>query len=394
MKKDEQYKRLILREIYYANTLSATELSERIGKSLPLTIRTVNHLVKENILEPSGYAPSSGGRRPITYTINKKALYILSVSMDQLVTRISMMDLTNSHVGGIVKHELPLKNNPAALKTLAAILVDAIEKSGINRSRILGIGIGMPGFIDGIRGENYSFPMQDGTEQQSIVEYLSAAAGLPVHIDNDSSLIALAEYRFGNARKAANSMVVNIGWGVGLGMILNGSLFRGNNGFAGEFSHIPLFNNNKLCSCGKSGCLETETSLLVLIDKAVKGLADGKISSLQDNFPTGEIEKDCEIIMDAAARGDKFCIELIREIGYHIGRGVAILIHLLNPRSIVLSGRGSLAGRLWLAPVQMALNEHCIPRLATQTAVEVSELGYDAELLGSAALVMENYATP
>lgn len=394
MKKDEQYKRLILREIYYANTLSATELSERIGKSLPLTIRTVNHLVKEKVLEPSGYAPSSGGRRPITYTINKKALYILSVSMDQLVTRISLMDLTNSHVGGINRHELPLKNNPAALKTLAALLVGAITQSGIDSGRILGIGIGMPGFIDGMRGENYSFPMQDGTEQQTIVEYLATATGLPVHIDNDSSLIALAEYRFGNARKAANSMVVNIGWGVGLGMILNGSLFRGNNGFAGEFSHIPLFNNNKLCSCGKSGCLETETSLLVLIDKAVKGLHDGKISSLQGNFPTGEIEKDCEIIMDAAAQGDKFCIELIREIGYHIGRGVAILIHLLNPRSVVLSGRGSLAGRLWLAPVQLALNEHCIPRLATHTVVEVSDLGYDAELLGSAALVMENYATP
>ncbi len=394
MKKDEQYKRLILREIYYANTLSATELSDRIGKSLPLTIRTVNHLVKEKILEPSGYAPSSGGRRPITYTINRKALYILSVSMDQLVTRISLMDLTNSHVGGIGRHELPLKNNPAALKVLATLLADAVNQSGIDRSRILGIGIGMPGFIDGMRGENYSFPMQDGTEQQTIVEYLATATGLPVHIDNDSSLIALAEYKFGIARKAANSMVVNIGWGVGLGMILNGSLFRGNNGFAGEFSHIPLFNNNKLCSCGKSGCLETETSLLVLIDKAVKGLQDGKISSLQGHFPTGEIEKDAESIMEAAAAGDKFCIELIREIGYHIGRGVAILIHLLNPRSIVLSGRGSLAGRLWLAPVQQALNEHCIPRLATQTAVEVSGLGYEAELLGSAALVMENYATP
>ncbi|WP_341842892.1 ROK family protein [Chitinophaga caseinilytica] len=394
MKKDEQYKRLILREIYYANTLSATELSERIGKSLPLTIRTVNHLVKEKVLEPSGYAPSSGGRRPITYTINKKALYILSVSMDQLVTRISLMDLTNSHVGGINRHELPLKNNPAALKTLASLLVDAIDLSKIDRGRILGIGIGMPGFIDGMRGENYSFPMQDGTEQQTIVEYLATATGLPVHIDNDSSLIALAEYRFGNARKAANSMVVNIGWGVGLGMILNGSLFRGNNGFAGEFSHIPLFNNNKLCSCGKSGCLETETSLLVLIDKAVKGLRNGETSSLQGHFPTGEIEKDCEMIMDAAASGDKFCIELIKDIGYHIGRGVAILIHLLNPRSVVLSGRGSLAGKLWLAPVQQALNEHCIPRLATQTVVDVSTLGYDAELLGSAALVMENYATP
>ncbi len=390
MKKDEQYKRLILREFYYSNILSATELSERIGKSLPLIIRTVNNLVKEKILQESGYAPSSGGRRPIIYTINKKALYILSVSMDQLVTRISLMDLENRHVKGIEKFELPLKNNPDVLKKLAKKLLGVIKESGISKSKIIGIGIGMPGFIDVKKGVNYSFPqMSNGAG--TIVEYLSAATRLPVYIDNDSSVIALAEYRFGNAQQKLNSMVINIGWGVGLGMILNGRLFRGNNGFAGEFSHIPLFNNNKLCSCGKSGCLETETSLLVLLEKAAEGLKAGKISSLPKHFPTGDIEKDCESIVEAATRGDKFCVELLAQIAYNIGRGMAILIHILNPQSVVLSGRGSLAGKLWMAPVQQALNEHCIPRLADHTEVEVSKLGYEAELIGSAALVMENY---
>ncbi|AWO00642.1 sugar kinase [Chitinophaga alhagiae] len=390
MKKDEQYKRLILREFYYSNILSATELSERIGKSLPLIIRTVNNLVKEKILQESGYAPSSGGRRPIIYTINKKALYILSVSMDQLVTRISLMDLENRHVRGIERFELPLKNNPDVLKKLAKKLLEVIKESGISKSKIIGIGIGMPGFIDVEKGVNYSFPlMSNGTG--TIVEYLSTATKLPVYIDNDSSVIALAEYRFGNAQQKLNSMVINIGWGVGLGMILNGRLFRGNNGFAGEFSHIPLFNNNKLCSCGKSGCLETETSMLVLLEKAAEGLKAGKISSLPKHFPTGDIEKDCESIVEAATRGDKFCVELLAQIAYNIGRGMAILIHILNPQSVILSGRGSLAGKLWMAPVQQALNEHCIPRLADHTEVEVSKLGYEAELIGSAALVMENY---
>ncbi|RPE12492.1 ROK family protein [Chitinophaga lutea] len=390
MKKYEQYKRLILREFYYTNILSATELSERIGKSLPLIIRTVNNLVKENILQESGYAPSSGGRRPIIYTINKKALYILSVSMDQLVTRVSLMDLENRHITGIEKFELPLKDNPDVLQNLSRKLLEVVKRSGVSKSKIAGIGIGMPGFIDVEKGMNYSFPMQDGSGQ-TIVEYLSEATRLPVYIDNDSSVIALAEYRFGNAQQKNNSMVINIGWGVGLGMILNGQLFRGNNGFAGEFSHLPLFNNNKLCSCGKSGCLETETSLLVLLEKAAAGVKAGKTTALPKHFPDGDIEKDCERIMQAAAKGDKFCVELLAAIGYNIGRGIAILIHLLNPQSVILSGRGSLAGKLWMAPVQQALNEHCIPRLADNTAVEVSQLGYEAELIGSAALVMENY---
>lgn len=390
MKKDEHYKRLVLRELYYSKVLSAPELSERIGKSLPLVIRTLSNLTDEDILQDSGYAPSSGGRRAATYTVNKDALFILSVSMDQLVTRISMMNMDNRHMVGIKQIELPLKDNPGVPAELARQLNEVITQSGISRKQIIGIGIGMPGFIDVRKGINHSFPLLQ-SDNGTIVEYLSAATGLPVCIDNDSSVVALAEYHFGAARGHRNAMVVNVGWGVGLGMMLEGQLFRGDNGFAGEFSHIPLFNNNKLCSCGKSGCLETEASLLVLLEKTVEGLRAGRLSVLNGNFPSGHSETDVERILEAAGKGDKFCVELLAAIGYNIGRGIAILIHILNPRSVVLSGRGSLAGKLWTAPVQQALNEHCIPRLMNYTTIEVSQLGYEAELLGAAALVMENY---
>jgi predicted NBD/HSP70 family sugar kinase len=173
-------------------------------------------------------------------------------------------------------------------------------------------------------------------------------------------------------------------------MILNGELFRGHNGFAGEFSHIPLFLNNKLCSCGKSGCLETETSLLVVIEKANKGLKDGKISLLTE-LSVEHAEQAFQEIIRAAGKGDKFAVEILSESGYNIGRGVAILIHLLNPELVILSGRGSSAGKIWQAPIQQALNEHCIPRLAVNTEIEISSLGYQAEITGAAALVMENY---
>jgi predicted NBD/HSP70 family sugar kinase len=195
---------------------------------------------------------------------------------------------------------------------------------------------------------------------------------------------------FGLARSKKNAMVINVGWGVGLGMILNGELFRGNNGFAGEFSHIPLFLNNKLCSCGKSGCLETETSLLVVIEKANKGLKEGKISLLKE-LSIDHAEQAFQDIIKAAGKGDKFAVEILSESGYNIGRGVAILIHLLNPELVILSGRGSSAGKIWQAPIQQALNEHCIPRLAINTEIQISSLGYEAEITGAAALVMENF---
>jgi len=186
-------------------------------------------------------------------------------------------------------------------------------------------------------------------------------------------------------------MVINIGWGVGLGMILDGKLFRGHNGFAGEFSHIPVFKDNqKICSCGKTGCLETETSLLVIIEKAIAGLKKGKMSVLKD-LSFENADESIKAIIGAASRGDTFAVELFSEAGYNLGLGIAILITLLNPELIVLSGRGAAAGKLWLAPIQQAINEHCIPKIAEDINLVISSFRENGDLIGAAALVMENY---
>jgi predicted NBD/HSP70 family sugar kinase len=387
--KQTAYKRNIIKHLYFAGQLSCADLSILTDKSLPLTTRILNELIEEGSVKETGYANSTGGRRPQMYSLKSDLMYVVSVAMDQLITRIAMIDMRNNLVGQVEKIELVLPNNPNALEQLKDHIDQFIARSGISKTKIAGVGIGMPGFVDVKKGINHSFLK---TTEGNIVSYIESGIGLPVLIDNDSSLIALAELKLGAARNRQNTMVINISWGVGLGMILNGELFRGYNGFAGEFSHIPLFTNNKMCSCGKSGCLETETSLLVVAEKAIEGLKSGKISGLK-NLSFENIEETAAAIMDAAAKGDKFAVELFSETGYNIGRGVAILIHLLNPELIVLSGRGAGAGKLWLAPIQQAINELCIPKIAENTEVKVSTLGYQAELIGAAALVMENYDT-
>jgi predicted NBD/HSP70 family sugar kinase len=297
------------------------------------------------------------------------------------------LDLHNKYVSDIAKFELPLANNPGALAVLVQKIGEFINNTGISKNKLAGIGIGMPGFIDFVKGINYTFlPCEEG----SINAYISKRLELPVFIDNDSSVVALSELRFGAARGKKDAMVINAAWGIGLGLILNGKLFRGHDGFAGEFSHIPLFENRKLCSCGKTGCLETEASLLVVIENVRKELAEGKLSSLKE-LPQNHFELAWEVIADAAKKGDKLCVELLSKAAYTIGRGAAILIHILNPEIIILSGRGSLAGKIWLAPIQQALNEHCIPRLGANTEIQISSLGYHAELIGAAALVMEHF---
>ena len=382
------YRNKILKELYFKDNLSCVDLCTRILKSFPITSKLIEELVAEHLVIETGYAPSTGGRRPLTYSIQKNVMYLVSVAMDQFITKIVIMDMQNNFVSPIEKIVLPLPGNPEALNLLEQSITQVINSSGIQKDKFIGVGIGMPGFVDKKKGINYSFLQLPNNK--SITKRLTEKTGLPVFIDNDSSLIALAEYYFGGVRGEKNAMVINIGWGIGLGMILNGELFRGHDGFAGEFSHIPLFLNGKLCWCGKVGCLETETSLLLIIEQARAGLGSGRLSKL-NSLPYEDIELTFEGIIKAIEVGDQFAVELFSKAGYNIGKGVAILIHLLNPKKIILSGRGSSAGQIWLAPIQLALNEHCIPRLLQSTDIEISTLGINAELIGAAALVMDHF---
>lgn len=385
--KNTLYKSRIIKELYFGNNLSSSDVSSRIKTSLPVAIKMLNELIQESYITGTGYAPSTGGRRPLMYSLRPDFLFVVAVAMDQFYTRIVIMDMHRNYITPVEKFELPLSKTPGAPEMLAARINEHIRRSGIGKDEIAGIGIGMPGFVNARQGINHSFLE---TKAGSLAQYITTQTGIKTFLENDSCLIGLAEFKFGAARNKKNAMIINLGWGIGLGMILNGEIFKGHNGFAGEFSHIPLFSNNKLCSCGKSGCLETEVSLTEVIRKAEEGRLNGVPTALNNSLPAEDMDQASAAIMSAAEKGDKFAIEILSEAGYSIGRGVAILIHLLNPEVIVLSGRGASAGKIWQAPIQMALNEHCIPRLSANTEIVISELGYNTELIGAASLVIDN----
>ena len=377
----------IIQQLYYGKVLSCADLSEQIDKSIPLITTALNHLIKAGFVIKQGYAPSSGGRRPLMYTLRSERLFIVTVAMDQLCTRIGIVDLFNNYVSPVEIAELRLLGNPDALDTLVQLINGHIAKAGISKGKIVGVGIGMPGLVNAGEGINYSY-LDAG--DKSLSRYLSDATELNVYIDNDSTLIALAEMKFGKAKPYRNVMVINLSWGIGLGMVINGQLFRGDDGFAGEFSHIPISEKGVLCYCGKQGCLESEASLLAVADKAVKGIRNGRLSRLRYLGDQSQLAIG-NALMDLANQGDQYAIELFLEAAYKIGRGLSILIHINNPKAIVLSGRGVKVGKLILAPIQQALNRYCIPRLAHNTELLVSDIGFDAELLGAAILVMENF---
>lgn len=374
----------IVKALYFNGTISCSDISKITGASIPNVSKNLYELIAGGYVVEKGFAESKGGRKPLMYSLVAGKFYIVSVAMDQFSTRMAMVDINNSFLKDIECFDFNLYDANSDADYLIEKINGFMDNSGVNKKEIYGIGIAMPGFFDISAGTNKTFLKNEG---KSIRDYIAGTTGLPTFIDNDSSAIALAELKFGVGRTRKEIMVINIGWGIGLGMIVNGEIFRGFSGFAGEFSHIPLFKNGRICSCGKRGCLETEVSLTIIEQKAQKAISAGDYTTITPN-ENGKVT--ISSILTEANKGDHLAIKLISEGGYYIGQGIAVLIHIMNPQSIVLSGKGSEAGKVWLAPIQQALNELCIPALLNNTEVILSPLGSNAQLIGAAALVVDN----
>lgn len=378
----------IIKYLYYKKTLSLTDLSKLTQRSLPLVTSTVNSLIEDKYIKKQGLAPSTGGRRPLMFLNNPaKQKYIVAVAMDQLITRLVIFNLANEIVLKLQLLNLNISEDHQAVNKLITFINTSIQKSGIDRIALLGIGIGMPGLVNAEKGINNShLPTPNGA---NLADYLTEELALPVFIDNDSSLITLAELHFGEAEGMQDALVVNVGWGTGLGIIMKGNLYRGSTGYAGEFSHIPLSTTNNLCSCGKRGCLEVDTSLWVMVEKAKAALAEGTESSMNKLFKDRSKHYG-DHFLDAVVQQDPLAISILSTACFQLGKGLSTLIHILNPECIVLSGRGARAGKMLLPAIQQAINEFCIPRIADQTRIALSTLADNAELLAAASLVVEN----
>ncbi len=378
----------IIKYLYYKKTLSLTDLGRLTQRSLPLVTTAVNSLIADKYIKKKGLAPSTGGRRPLMFLINPaKQKYIVAVAMDQLITRLVIFNLANEIVLQLQLLDLNINEDEQSVSTLITFINSSIQKSGFDRKSLIGIGIGMPGLVNAEKGINNSYlPTPNGA---NLGDYLMEELALPVFIDNDSSLITLAELHFGKAEGMQDALVVNVGWGTGLGIIIKGILYRGSTGYAGEFSHIPLSKTNNLCSCGKRGCLEVDTSLWVMVEKAKAALAAGAESSMQKLFED-KSKHYGDHFLDAVVQQDPLAISILSVACFQLGKGLSTLIHLLNPECIVLSGRGARAGKMLLPAIQQAINQFCIPRIADQTTLTLSTLADNAELLAAASLVVEN----
>ena len=385
-KKKYLLKKRIVRYVYFSGSKSAAEISKKLKTSIPTITSTINELISSNILLEQGHGNSSGGRRPNLYGLQKNIFYILGIDIGRFTTKMAIFNSKLENITGFESFPLKLEKDSSQIDIIHQFAEKLISESGIPKDKLIGVGIDMPGLVDSTNGCNYTYYYE---KDHSVLSRFKEKFNLPVYIENDAKVRALAEYRYGLAKNTKNTLIIHIGWSLGLGMIMNGKLFGGTSGFAGEFGHIPIVENGILCNCGKQGCLETVASGTALVNLAKEGLTAGRNSTLNNTVENGE-ELIPKTIIDAANNGDQFAISIISKIGFELGKGIAILIQLLNPELIILGGRVAEANQYLLTPIDQALNHYSLQKLRQQTEIKISELGVNTTILGSVAMAIEN----
>ncbi len=385
LKKYSQKKRII-RALYLHKTLSIAELVKYVEISTPTMQSLLDELTEENIIKAMGAGSSKGGRRPTLYGLRRKAFYVLSIDIGKHSTRFTIFDSTNKKAVPVKEVPMLLEDNMESVNKIYESAMTLVKDSKINPDHILGVGIDMPGLVEGEKGINHSL----FDFEEPVADIFSRLFNKPVVIENDAQAKALAEFRFGKAVGKKHVLVIQIGWGVGMGMILNGMPYYGARGFSGEFAHIPLVDEKGyLCSCGKRGCLETVCSGTALRRYAIEGIDAGEMTLIQA-MANGKTENITpQLIITAAHQGDQFAISILSKIGFDLGKGIASLIQILNPEMVIIAGRLADAGNYLITPVNQGLQQYSFARIREDLEITISDLGKDSSLLGNVISLLE-----
>ncbi len=370
---------------YFANEGSTTipDLSKELNISVPKVTVFVNELIRDGFVQDFGKIESTGGRRPNLYGVVPGSAYFIGVDVKQNHINLGLSDLEKNLVD--VREKVPylLDNSKKSLTELCRHIREFIESIPVSRDKVLGIGVNLSGRINYATGYSYSFFHFDERPLSKIVE---EEIGIPVYLENDSRAMAYGEFCMGVVGEEKDVLFLNLDYGIAVGVMMNGQLYYGKSGYAGEFGHMPIFNNELICRCGKKGCLETEASGWALARMFREKLAEGS-SSLISLKKLAADKVEMEDIIEVAMADDVLAIELIAEIGQNLGRGIAALINVFNPELVVLGGALMATGEYIELPIKSAINKYSLSLVNNDTQLKVSQLGERAGMMGACLLV-------
>lgn len=362
--------------------LPTSELARHLNVSCPTVSKLISELITDGYLSDMGKIETAGGRRPCTYGLVADAGFFLGVDLQDDSVNFGIIDLNKNTIAISKNNPIHIEDSPQTINRLCEMIDDYIASKNFDKSQILGMGLILRGRVDSSSGNSYN---HFNFDNRPLAQIMTERTGIETIIENDTRAMAYAEYTHGDTNGAKNALFINITRGVGVGIVIGGKLYYGKSGFAGEFGHIPFFDNETICHCGKKGCLETEASGAALENKFNYSLQQGASSILSDKYRRGERVVLSDII-DAAHKDDVLSIDLITGIGEKLGRGIGVLINLFNPELVVIGGTMAEVGDYLMLPIRTALNKYSLSLVNKDSILKLSSLGDLAGVIGAAQL--------
>jgi len=380
-------KATVLNLVRQAQSISRTQIARQTGLSRSAVSTIVAELLEAGWIVECGSGKSSGGRRPILLAHRPQAGYVLGLDVGASHLSALVTDL-DAHVLAEVRRAFDVSRGPGVgLPAIASIGEDVLAQGDVDRQQLLAVGIAVPGPLDYQRGTVIAPPIMPGWDGFPIRSHLEVRFGVPVYLDNDANLGALGELRYGAGRGLQNLAFIKVATGIGCGIVIDGRIYHGQTGAAGEIGHVVVDPDGPPCTCGGFGCLEAMAGGPAIAARAGLAIQAGQSTILRTGQANGNLS--ARDVAEAARRGDPLSRQLFADAGRLIGLAAADVINLLNPGRLIIGGGVSQAGDLILETLRETVDRRTVRAAIENVDVVQSELGVRSTALGAVALALQ-----
>lgn len=366
----------LLQLLWRERRISRAELARRNDLSRSTVSELIDVLIDHRLVRESGTGESRGGRRPILLEFNDDAWLIVGVDIGAAHVSVCLTDLRCTELAWASAPQA-VRDDPTGTRATIERLIDQVLADVKDSAvRVLGIGVGVPSPVDPRRPDHLSEVVLPAWHGRGVKAGLEARYKVPVLVDNDANLGAVAESWWGRSKDVSESCFIKVATGIGSGHIIRGQIYRGASGIAGEIGHMTIDERGERCLCGLRGCLVTSIGSAALLARATEVGAGSVTSSI------GALE-------DAAIAGDAKAIKVIEEAADHLGTALANVINLLNPAVVAVGGSIARVGPAFFGPLRAAVRNRTLVTSAAVAEIVPSALGDRVVALGGATLVLQ-----
>lgn len=368
--------------------LSRANLSSRLDLNRSTVSSVIDELLVGNLVREIGFESSTGGRPGMLLALNPDGGCAVGVEIGVDFISVILTDFTAEILWREFVESDASEGQDVILRRsegLVQAALDAGEGRGLSP---MGIGVGLPGLVDVLQGELMFAPNLKWSDVP-LRSMWEDSFSLPVFVENEANAAALGEYYFGVARDVRNLIYLSAGVGLGGGIMINGKLFRGSSGYAGEIGHMTVEPDGMLCGCGKRGCWETLVGPRAIVRRVREKMGDN--DSTLSNLVGGDISSiDVGVVVKAAEAGSEVARTGLEEVGEQLGIGIANLVNAFNPELVVLGGALSLASEFLMPAIRRAVELHTLSQPGEMLEIASSAHGADACVMGAVALVLDD----